>query len=60
VGLMSYIVHRIAQEPEVNRGQHISLTDVFMGAVPFVVVTLGILMVLIGFPEMTTWLEPKK
>lgn len=53
VGILSFIVHGIAQDPEVNQGQKITLGDVFTSLgwfLPIAVVFLGIM---IFFPEMT-------
>lgn len=60
VGIMSYIVHRLMQDPEVNRGHQVSLGDVFRGAIPFIALTLGFVLLLIGFPEITEILQPQQ
>lgn len=56
VGLLSFVVHGIAQKPEVNLGHHISLFDVFRGVFWFVVVTIALIVVLIFVPDLATWL----
>jgi C4-dicarboxylate transporter, DctM subunit len=56
VGLLSFVVARIVQDPEVNQGQRISLVDVFRGVIWFVVVALAFVLVLIALPELATWL----
>lgn len=56
IGILSFVVHRIAQEPQVNLGQRVPLTEVFKGVVWFIIVTLIVLGVLIAFPDMALWL----
>lgn len=56
IGMLSFIVHKIAQSPDVNLGQQISLSSVFIGLLPFIGVSLLVLMVLIVWPDIVTWL----
>lgn len=56
VGVLSYILHQICQDPEVNQGQKISLTDVFVSIGWFLPMTLLITVSLIFFPGLATWL----
>lgn len=56
VGFLSFIVHGIAQRPEVNLGHRISLIDVFRGVFWFVVVTIGLIVLLIFVPDLALWL----
>lgn len=56
IGILSFIVHRIAQSKEVNLGTSIRLSDVFIGVIPFILVALGIVLILIFFPNIVTWL----
>ena len=56
VGLLTFIVHRVVQDPEVNRGTKISLTDVFAGAVWFLPAAFAVLLAMVFFPEMVEWL----
>lgn len=56
VGVLSYIVHNIAQKPEVNLGQQISLKDVFVSLLWFLPIAVFFLFLMIWFPEMATWL----
>lgn len=53
VGILSFIVHGIAQDPEVNQGQSISLGDVFASLAWFLPISIVFLMIMIFFPEMT-------
>ncbi|MDJ0359765.1 TRAP transporter large permease [Rhodococcus sp. H29-C3] len=56
IGMLTYIVHRLAQREEVNLGVPISLSDVFKGVAWFVAVSGGILVLLIFFPDIALWL----
>ena len=56
IGMLSYIVHRIASNPEVNEGMTVRLSDVFKGVSWFVVTSAVILVALIFFPEIALWL----
>lgn len=56
VGVLSYIVHNIAQKPEVNQGQSISLKDVFVSLLWFLPVAVLFLLLMVWFPGMVTWL----
>lgn len=58
VGILAYVVHNIAKDPEANAGQKIELGDVFRGSIPFVGVTLLVLGILILFPEIATIFQP--
>lgn len=56
VGLITFLVHRLAQNPEVNLGHKVSLTDVFRGVMPFVAVALAVTIILIIWPAIPLWL----
>ena len=56
LGILTFIVHRIASDPEANLGQQISLATVFKGVAPFAVTAMLVLLLLILFPEIVTWL----
>ncbi|TXG92279.1 TRAP transporter large permease [Rhodococcus rhodnii] len=56
IGLLSYIVHRIAQNPDVNLGTRITLSDVFKGTAWFVAVSGGVLVLLVFWPDLALWL----
>lgn len=56
VGILTFIVHRIAQEPDVNLGHRIRLSDVFFGVLIFLPVTVLVLLMLIWFPQLAEWL----
>lgn len=59
MGIMSFIVHKIVQDPEVNLGRHISLGDVFIAVLLFLPVVIPILVLLIAFPEIATFLPDR-
>lgn len=56
IGMLSYIVHRIASNPEVNLGVTVRLSDVFKGVAWFVATSAVILLALIFFPDIALWL----
>lgn len=56
IGILSFIVHRIAQNREVNLGTPIGLSTVFIGVIPFIIVALLVVLLLILVPELVTWL----
>lgn len=56
LGVLTYIVHKIAQSPEVNLGQRISLRDVFVSLSWFLPIAVLFLLIMIAVPEMTEWL----
>lgn len=56
IGMMAFIVHKIAQDPEVNLGKKVTLGDVFIGAAWFLPVPLAMLVLLIFFPDLALWI----
>lgn len=56
VGMMSYIVHKITSTLEDPKARSISLVDVFAGALWFLPGPIILLLLLIFFPELATWL----
>lgn len=56
VGILTFIVHKLVQDPEVSLGRRISLGDVFVGVLLFVPLALILVLVLIFFPEVVDWL----
>lgn len=56
VGILSFIVHQLSQNPNVNLGHTISLGDVFRGVLPFIGAALCLVLILIPFPEIALWL----
>lgn len=56
VGILAFIIHQITKEPEVNQGQNIRLNDVFMACWWFMPMAILVTVLLIFFPEISTWL----
>jgi C4-dicarboxylate transporter, DctM subunit len=56
VGILVYVVHRIAQRPEINNGVRVTVAEVFWGVIPFLVTTCAVLVFLIFVPDVVTWL----
>lgn len=56
LGILSFIVHRIASDPTANLGTPISLNTVFVGVMPFAATAVVVLLILIAFPDIVTWL----
>lgn len=56
VGVLVFLVHKIAQSPEVNQGQRISLPMVFGAALIGAPLALLVIAILIAFPDIVTWL----
>jgi C4-dicarboxylate transporter, DctM subunit len=56
VGILAFIIHSIAKEPEVNQGRQISLNDVFKAVWWFMPMAVLVTVLLILFPEIATWL----
>lgn len=56
LGILSFVVHRIASDREINLGHRVSLGDVFKGATWFVVAALAVVVCLIIAPDVVTWL----
>ncbi|WP_229663148.1 TRAP transporter large permease [Microbacterium album] len=56
IGILSFIIHRIASDPAINHGRDTTIFDVYRGVTPYVLVSLGAVLLLIFFPEIATWL----
>lgn len=56
LGILAYVVHRIASNPQANLGRHISLSTVFLGVTPFAAMAIVVILIMIAFPDMVTWL----
>lgn len=56
VGVLSYIVHNLAQNKHVNVGHTITLKDIFVSLLWFLPVAVLFLVVMIFFPDLVTWL----
>lgn len=56
LGILPFIVHRIASDKAVNLGREIKLTEVFKGVTWFAVTALVLVVILIFIPDVVTWL----
>ncbi|MGO2944115.1 MAG: TRAP transporter large permease [Brevibacterium aurantiacum] len=56
VGIIPYIVHSIAKNPEVNLGATVTLRDIFISLLWFLPVAVVFLILMITVPGMTEWL----
>lgn len=56
VGIIPYIVHSIAKNPEVNLGHAVSLRDIFISLLWFLPVGVVFLILMVAVPGMTEWL----
>lgn len=56
VGVLSFVVHGIVQNKEVNAGQKISLGDVFQAVAMFLPLILLLVLIMIALPEVVTWI----
>ncbi|MCH8565265.1 TRAP transporter large permease [Nesterenkonia sp. LB17] len=56
VGILSFIIHGIAKDPEVNLGHNITLGDIFTSLAWFLPVAVAFIVFLIFVPELVEWL----
>lgn len=56
IGLVTFIVHRIAQDPKVSLGTEVRLQAVFRGVLPFIAVAIALLMLFVVVPDIVLWL----
>src|SRR5699024_3561892 len=56
VGVLSYILHGITQDPKVNLGHKISLGDIFTAVGWFMPTAVIVAILMIIFPQLSTWL----
>lgn len=56
VGVLTFIVHRLVQSKDVRGDTEISLGDVFQSVLWFVPATVGLLVLMIFFPQLVEWL----
>jgi tripartite ATP-independent transporter DctM subunit len=59
VGILSMIVHSLVKDPKVNLGTPISLKDVFVAAGWFLPMAVIVILILIFFPEIATFLPDR-
>lgn len=56
VGVLSFVVSKVAQEPDIRALQHVRLNEVFAGALWFLPVAIAVLLLMILVPEVVEWL----
>lgn len=56
VGMLVFLVHRIAQDKAVNLGQKITLLDTYKGALWFTPIAILVVFILAMFPEIVDWI----
>lgn len=56
IGMLVFIGHRMAQDPTINIGHSITLQDVFSGVLLFVPLALMVVVLIMIFPDLVTWL----
>lgn len=56
LGILVFIVHRMAQNEQINLGVSIKLADVFKGAAWFVGIAIVVILALIYVPDLVMWL----
>lgn len=56
VGMLSFVIHKILQDPAVNLGMKVRLTDIFKSVGLFLPMALVVTIMWILFPEIVTWL----
>lgn len=56
IGMLVFIVHRLAQNPAVSQGVPVSLGDVYRGVMPFVAITILVTVAFILWPDIVMWL----
>lgn len=56
VGILSFIIHQITADPEVNQGIRITLGDIFKASAVLLPIAIVVSVLLILFPEISTWL----
>lgn len=59
LGILAFVVYGIAESSTRELGVRVSLLDVFKGVIPFVLVVLVVLVLMIRFPEIVTWLPSR-
>lgn len=56
VGILAFVIHSITKEPEVNQGQKITIGDVFGAVWWYMPMAFVVILLLIFFPEIATYL----
>ncbi|MGM7672200.1 TRAP transporter large permease [Microbacterium sp. A93] len=56
VGMLSFVIHKIVQDPKVNLGVKFTLNDVFKAVWLFMPMAVIVTLLWIFFPDLVTWL----
>lgn len=56
VGVLTFIMHKILQDPKINLGHTVTLKDVFIAVGMFFPAVFGVVLLMIFVPELITWL----
>jgi hypothetical protein len=59
VGILAYIIHNITRDPAVNQGTTITLRDTFVAIAWLMPASILIVILLIFFPEIATYLPER-
>jgi C4-dicarboxylate transporter, DctM subunit len=59
VGILTFIVHGIAQESDVNLGTQITLGDTFRGVLWFLPISVVLLIIMIVYPDFVLWIPDR-
>jgi len=59
VGILAMVIHSITKDPEVNLGKNIPLKDVFVASLWFLPMAIVVVLILIFFPEISTFLPDR-
>lgn len=52
VGVLTFVLHKLVQDPQVNLGQRVKLSDLFAGVLWFLPASVAVLILLIFVPEL--------
>jgi C4-dicarboxylate transporter, DctM subunit len=56
LGILLFIVHGVAVDSTAGSRVRISVAEAFKGAVWFIIVAVGVLLLILRFPDLVTWL----
>lgn len=56
VGLLTYVVYGLVQDPKVNLGNRITLKDTFLAVLYMIPIPLGLIAIITAVPEIVTWI----
>lgn len=59
VGILAMVIHSIVKDPKVNLGKNIPLKDVFVASLWFLPMAIVVVLILIFFPEISTFLPDR-